>query len=189
MDLEVDKGSPNSIESKLLFCKKDDFLKPQIAKSGKSNVLDKKPNICAVPKSDVLGKVKNFLGIISEANKKLQVDAKEDSEKYDIEVLDGDETELIEMDLMLGVADLHTPEAVAAAESAIDSYQPTISLAAGDTSDDDDVDDQSDDDGDSDNEDVGGSDNDEKKSMAVARSSSSDRKQLSNKRPKIVELS
>jgi len=32
-------------------------------------------------------------------------------------------------DLMLGVADLHTPEAVAAAESAISNSQPVISLA------------------------------------------------------------
>ena len=32
------------------------------------------------------------------------------------------------MDLMLGVADLHTPEAVAAAESAISSRQRVISL-------------------------------------------------------------
>jgi hypothetical protein len=31
---------------------------------------------------------------------------------------------------MLGVADLHTPEAVAAAESAVSSCQPVISLAA-----------------------------------------------------------
>ncbi|KAK9287333.1 hypothetical protein L1049_015748 [Liquidambar formosana] len=34
------------------------------------------------------------------------------------------------MDLMLAIADLHTSEAVAAAESAIAGYQPVIPLAA-----------------------------------------------------------
>ncbi|KAJ0018426.1 hypothetical protein Pint_11333 [Pistacia integerrima] len=56
-----------------------------------------------------LGKVKDFLGVISEANKRLQLDAK---------------------DLMLGIADLHTPKAVTAAESAVAGNQPVISLAA-----------------------------------------------------------
>ncbi|XP_052119036.1 uncharacterized protein LOC127739760 [Arachis duranensis] len=49
---------------------------------------------------------------------------------YNIEELTGNESKVIEMDLMLGVADLNTPEAVAAAESAISSCQPAISLAA-----------------------------------------------------------
>ncbi|KAJ4848134.1 hypothetical protein Tsubulata_034834 [Turnera subulata] len=56
----------------------------------------------------VLGKVKDFLGVISEANKRLQQDAK---------------------NLMLGVADLHTREAVAAAESVIPGGQSLIELA------------------------------------------------------------
>ncbi|RYR53713.1 hypothetical protein Ahy_A06g028932 isoform A [Arachis hypogaea] len=51
-------------------------------------------------------------------------------ESYNIEELTGNESKVIEMDLMLGVADLNTPEAVAAAESAISSCQPAISLAA-----------------------------------------------------------
>ncbi|KAL5996654.1 hypothetical protein ACLOJK_007573 [Asimina triloba] len=38
---------------------------------------------------------------------------------YDIEVLTGNEKECIEMNLVLGVADLHTPEAVVGAESAM----------------------------------------------------------------------
>ncbi|KAG9154090.1 hypothetical protein Leryth_000595 [Lithospermum erythrorhizon] len=66
---------------------------------------------------------------MSEANGRLQLDAKDSSEKYDIEVLDGNGSEYIEMDLMLGIADLHTPEAVAAAESVIAGNQPVISLA------------------------------------------------------------
>ncbi|KAJ0876605.1 hypothetical protein HanPSC8_Chr11g0490351 [Helianthus annuus] len=52
------------------------------------------------------------------------------SKNLDIEALTGDESEYIEMDLMLGVADLNTPEAVAAAESAIVGSQPIISLDA-----------------------------------------------------------
>ncbi|KAK3022847.1 hypothetical protein RJ639_046992 [Escallonia herrerae] len=78
----------------------------------------------------LMGKVKDFLGIMAEANKRLQLDARDKSEDYDIEALTGNESEYIEMDLMLGVADLHTPEAVAAAESAVAFYQTVIPLAA-----------------------------------------------------------
>ncbi|MED6163809.1 hypothetical protein PIB30_083651 [Stylosanthes scabra] len=67
---------------------------------------------------------------MSEANKRLEHDAKDHPENYDIEELTGNESEVIEMDLLLGVADLNTPEAVAAAESAISSRQPSIILAA-----------------------------------------------------------
>nr|GEZ11970.1 hypothetical protein [Tanacetum cinerariifolium] len=69
------------------------------------------------------------------------------SKNYDIEALTGDESEYIEVDLMLGVADLNTPEAVAAAESAIVGSQPVISLDASSSdseSEDDDDDDSSD---------------------------------------------
>ncbi|KAJ4954871.1 hypothetical protein NE237_011654 [Protea cynaroides] len=51
----------------------------------------------------------------------------------DIEVLTGNETEYIEMDLMLGVAELHTPEAVAAVESAMVGSQQACMLAASST--------------------------------------------------------
>ncbi|XP_062089025.1 uncharacterized protein LOC133795587 [Humulus lupulus] len=86
----------------------------------------------------VLGKVKDFLGVLSEANKRLQVDAKDNIENYDIEVLSGNESQIIEMDLMLGIADLHTPEAVAAAESAVAAgHQP---IESDDSSDEDDGD-------------------------------------------------
>lgn len=74
--------------------------------------------------------MKDFLGVISEANSKLQVDAKDNPENYDIEILEGNEAEIIEMDLMLGIADLHTPEAVAAAESAVASCYPPNPLAS-----------------------------------------------------------
>ncbi|KAJ6760084.1 hypothetical protein OIU79_025034 [Salix purpurea] len=75
-----------------------------------------------------VGKVKDFIGVISVANKRLQEDAKDNSEKYDIEMLTGNESEVVEMDLMLGIADLHTPAAVAAAESAIGNGHPLISF-------------------------------------------------------------
>ncbi|KAF3449118.1 hypothetical protein FNV43_RR09842 [Rhamnella rubrinervis] len=77
----------------------------------------------------VLGKVRDFLGVISEANEKLKVDSKENSVNYDIEVLTRNESQIIEMDLMLGIADLHTPEVVVAAESSITGCQPVIPLA------------------------------------------------------------
>ncbi|KAB1204410.1 hypothetical protein CJ030_MR8G028465 [Morella rubra] len=56
--------------------------------------------------------------------------SRDNSEDHDIEVLTGNESEVIEMNLMLGVADLHTPEAVAAAESAITGSRPVVPLAA-----------------------------------------------------------
>ncbi|KAA8529206.1 hypothetical protein F0562_033995 [Nyssa sinensis] len=127
LDLEGNNASSSSIESTLLVCKKNDILHSQTTKPHPS---DGKPTTSSVPKSEVLGRVKDFLGVMSEANKRLQLDAKENSKDYDIEVLTGNESEYIEMDLMLGVADLHTPEAVAAAESAIVGYQPVIPLPA-----------------------------------------------------------
>lgn len=55
---------------------------------------------------------------------------------------------LIKQDLMLGIADLHTPEAVAAAESAVASCFPPIPLASstGETDSEDTIDDDDDDD-------------------------------------------
>ncbi|KAL0288846.1 UNVERIFIED_CONTAM: hypothetical protein Sangu_2640800 [Sesamum angustifolium] len=112
----------NFAESKLFVCKKDQpFSLPGAPLE--------RPAMVPIPKSQVLGKVKDFLGVISESNKKLLQEAKDNPENYDIEVLSGKESEVIEMDLMLGVADLHTPEAVAAAESAIAGYQPTMPLS------------------------------------------------------------
>ncbi|CAK7349553.1 unnamed protein product [Dovyalis caffra] len=125
---------------------------------------DGKPLTAIVPRSQ--GKVRDFIGVISEANKRLQEDAKDNSEKYDIEALTGNESEVVEMDLMLGVADLHTPEAVAAAESAIGGGQPLISLDASsseseseDTSEESESDDESSEDTESDSEDNGNDNN------------------------------
>ncbi|XP_056160690.1 uncharacterized protein LOC115690328 [Syzygium oleosum] len=140
LKLEKKGFSASSIESTLSICKNKDSRSQR-----KRQHLSGKPLTSSVPTSQVLGKVKDFLGVLSEANNKLQVDAKDNPESYDIEVLDGNESEIIEMDLMLGIADLHTPEAVAAAESAAASCYPPIPLASStgetdseDTTDDDD---------------------------------------------------
>ncbi|XP_076917976.1 uncharacterized protein LOC143578203 [Bidens hawaiensis] len=119
-------------ESALLVCKSDDddLLKKLEAAKTKANAApDTKPIIAAPVPSQGMSKVRDFLGVMAESNKKLQQDAM-NSKNYDIEALTGDESEYIEMDLMLGVADLNTPEAVAAAESAIVGSQPIISLDA-----------------------------------------------------------
>ncbi|XP_075510019.1 uncharacterized protein LOC142546274 [Primulina tabacum] len=112
----------------------DSYLGPKLFFTGiasdnvNSDSLGAKPSIFPVPNSQVLGKVKDFLGAMSESNKTLLQDAKGNPENYDMEVLNGKESHIIEMDLMLGIADLHTPEAVAAAEAAMAGYQPVISV-------------------------------------------------------------
>ncbi|KAK6942934.1 NOP protein chaperone 1 [Dillenia turbinata] len=126
LHLEQKNLAPSSIESTLLVCNKSKGMASQSRKP----YPDGKPLNNPVPQSQVMGRVKDFLGVMAEANKRLELDAKENSGKsYDIEELTGNESEYIEMDLMLGVADLHTPEAVAAAEAAIAGSQPVIALA------------------------------------------------------------
>ncbi|PKI49227.1 hypothetical protein CRG98_030376 [Punica granatum] len=77
--------------------------------------------------------------------------AKDNPEEFDIEALNGNESEVIELDLMLGIADLHTPEAVAAAEASVSGYQPPVPLFGNDSETDSDSS-SSDEDGDNDNE-------------------------------------
>ncbi|PIA44264.1 hypothetical protein AQUCO_01700099v1 [Aquilegia coerulea] len=126
LKLEKETATTSSLESTLLVCKKD-----LLSKTPKSTTSSEKLVTSAVPKSQFLGKVKDFLGVMAEANARLQHDAKEKScMDYNIEELTGNESEYIEMDLVLGVADLHTPEAVAAAEAAMAGSQPVIPLAA-----------------------------------------------------------
>ncbi|XP_050261430.1 uncharacterized protein LOC126706162 [Quercus robur] len=195
LHLEHKNPSTSPLESTLLVCRKDIAPLPQ------KSIPDGNPITAPVPKSQVLGKIKDFLGVISEANERLQHDAKENSESYDIESLTGNETEIIEMDLMLGIADLHTPEAVAAAESAIAGYQPLNPLAASssgtisDDSSDNDSDDDNDDDDDDDDENDNDDGNDTCLPLKLERSKSGQGNSLSEdvnpskKRQKIVELS
>ncbi|XP_022762225.1 uncharacterized protein LOC111308174 [Durio zibethinus] len=185
-------SSTSPLESALLVCNKKDSL----SESHKSNPT-KKPNITSMPKSQVLGKVKDFLGVMSEANKRLELDAKNNSQAYDIEVLNGNHSEVIEMDLMLGVADLHTPEALAAAESAIAGNQPAIMLAGSSSSgteSDDSIDDTNHNE-ERDNDDTG--DNETSSRRKLEKSDTGKdcnvnevaRKNQSKKRSRIVELS
>ncbi|KAL5855520.1 hypothetical protein ACOSQ4_005322 [Xanthoceras sorbifolium] len=190
LHLEHKTSSTSSIESALLVCNKKDLP----SQSKKPNP-DERPICNPVAKSQVLDKVKGFLGVISEANKRLQLDAKGNAPDYDIEVLTGNESEVIEMDLMLGVADLHTPEAVIAAESALVGNQPVIPLAA--SSSETETDDSSDDSDGDDDEDSDNEDNKTEVPMKLKRSETSKddsvskaiEKRKSKKRPKIVELS
>ncbi|KAJ8493775.1 hypothetical protein OPV22_015496 [Ensete ventricosum] len=98
-----------------------------------------KPVMATVPRSQVLGKVKDFLGVIAEANEKLEVDVRGSSRAdYNVEVLTGNEEKYIEMDLLLGVTDLHTAEAVEAAEAAMSGFRPSAPFISSSSSDSDD---------------------------------------------------
>ncbi|XP_059447861.1 uncharacterized protein LOC132179210 [Corylus avellana] len=189
LQLECKNSSTSPLESTLLVCEKDSVSQPQ------KPLPHGKPITAPLPKSEVLGKVKDFLGVISEDNVRLQLGAKDNFENCDIEVLTGNESEIIEMDLMLGVADLHTPEAVAAAESAIAGYQSKIPLAGSssgtdseDSSGNGSDDDKEDDNGDNDAEDRC-SRLKLKRSKFGRDNSSSEDASKSEKQPKIVELS
>ncbi|XP_077230887.1 uncharacterized protein LOC143863961 isoform X2 [Tasmannia lanceolata] len=130
LDLEQQKSS--FLESSFLICDKD----PSSQSNNHHTHGNVSPNLLttSVPTSQVLGKVKDFLGLMADANKRLELGAQENScADYDIEVLTGNEAAYIDMDLVLGVADLHTPEAVEAAESAIAGSQPSIPLCFGDS--------------------------------------------------------
>ncbi|XVE94083.1 hypothetical protein REPUB_Repub01dG0250200 [Reevesia pubescens] len=180
-------SSISPIESALLVCSKKDSL-------SESHKFDpsEKPIITPIPKTQVLSKVKDFLGVMAEANKMLELDAKNNSKAYDIEVLNENDSQVIEMDLMLGVADLHTPEALAAAESAIAGNEPAITLAGYcDTeSDDSDYNEESNNDGNDD-------DNKTSSPRELEKSNTgkdytlieATRKNRSKKRSRIVELS
>ncbi|TKY46946.1 hypothetical protein E2542_SST28997 [Spatholobus suberectus] len=159
------------------------------------------PLTSSVPPSQFLGKVKDFLGVMSEANKQLELDVKDHPEKYDIEELTRNESKVIEMDLMIGVADLHTPDAVAAAESAISNCPPVLPLAANESGSDSDENSADDDNGDDEIESTGnecddGNNSDKPVSLVQKSMSGKDNinekqkgNRCSQKRPKIVELS
>ncbi|XP_065013371.1 uncharacterized protein LOC135641683 [Musa acuminata AAA Group] len=108
-----------------------------------------KPLTAAVPQSQFLEKVKDFLGVMAEANEKLEHEVQSSSRPdHDVEVLSGNEKEYIEMDLLLGVADLRTAEAVAAAEATMCGFRPSAtssssSSSSSDTDDDSDEDEAS----------------------------------------------
>ncbi|GAQ78586.1 hypothetical protein KFL_000150400 [Klebsormidium nitens] len=80
-----------------------------------------RPNIGPVAESSILSRLKNFLPEMAQANAKLEDEMKDKPrESFDIEADAGENDEPhIEMDLALGVAELKTPEALAAAERAM----------------------------------------------------------------------
>jgi hypothetical protein len=133
--------------------------------------------------------MRDFLGVISDANKKLELEAKDNAEGCNIEALTGNESELIEMDLMLGVADLNSPEAVAAAEAALTGRQQVMhvdTMSSGSESED-----SSDDEEDNDNDITISSSKGHKRFKSGKDVSSSEAvgENESNKQSKIVELS
>lgn len=141
-----------------------------------------------IPKSQVLGKVKDFLGVMAKANEKLELNAQSSARSdYDIEVLTGNEREYIEMDLLLGVADLHTPEAVAAAEAAtLGSFQPSVTSTSGSSCSD--TEDDSDEESDSGDENMKASSPGRKSDPEDPRLGDNKTDDKPSKRPKIVVL-
>ncbi|XP_010415853.1 PREDICTED: uncharacterized protein C12orf45 homolog [Camelina sativa] len=136
LELQNPSSSTSAMDSALLICteKKKKNKKKQREEAAPPS---KPPTIAPVAKSQFLDKVKGFLGVMAEANKKLEQEAAEgNSEAFDIEALTGNESQVIEMDLMLGVADLNTPEAVSAAEAAVSGVG--LATRGGDSSSDDD---------------------------------------------------
>ncbi|XVF00653.1 hypothetical protein REPUB_Repub04eG0019600 [Reevesia pubescens] len=170
LQFEHKTSSTSPLESALLVCNKKDSVSETLKPDP-----SKKPSFTSVPKSEVLGRVKDFLGVMAEANKRLELDAK---------------------DLMLGVADLHTPEALAAAESTIAGNQPVITVGGSSSgTESDDSSDDSDHNEDSDNDHI-----DDNKTSSPRKHEKSNtgkdhtvseavRKNRSKKRSRIVELS
>lgn len=179
------RDSSSNIESALLVCGKQNH------KEQEKSFPKGKPLTSPVPTSNVLGRVKDFLGVFAEANQSLQNNAKDNPEEYDIECLKGGESEYIEMDLMLGVADLQTPEAVAAAEAAMEGNKTSIDLPCESSTSS--SDDSSEDEDDNDLVDNGSSKDEcpsEKPTVESDKACSRDRtaKLRKNKKPKIMEL-
>ncbi|KAK9083484.1 hypothetical protein Scep_029955 [Stephania cephalantha] len=115
LKLEHGRSTSSASESPLLVCKKESLTEFSKHQSSDGKL------VTSVPTSNVLGKVKDFLEVMAESNRKLQDNA----------VI----SELTQFpalrlqDLLLGVADLHTPEAVAAAESSILGSHSAVDLA------------------------------------------------------------
>ncbi|GLJ12966.1 hypothetical protein SUGI_0201670 [Cryptomeria japonica] len=131
--LHLEQNSNITALEKSLFMLENARDNPQKKENAMPSSSKSSLRTTAVPESQVLGRLKGFLQVIDEANRKLQTNDKP-REDYDIEVLTGEEEHYIEMDLALGVADLHTPEALAAAESALASQREICVPAISDDS-------------------------------------------------------
>lgn len=142
--LELEHKNPSSLSSSAIDSAL--LIRKEKKKKKREEAPPSKPTIAPVPKSEFLDKAKGFLGVMAEANKKLEQETEEgNSEAFDIEALTGNESQVIEMDLMLGVADLNTPEAVKAAEAAV-AGNGVVNGSGGDSSSDESDGDDEDDD-------------------------------------------
>uniref|UniRef100_J3MNY0 Uncharacterized protein n=1 Tax=Oryza brachyantha TaxID=4533 RepID=J3MNY0_ORYBR len=122
-----------------------DVVDSVVARWWRENMLDKSPLRCG---RAVLGRVKDFLGEMAKANDKLRLDVKNKRpEEYDIEALTGNEKEYIEMDLLLGVADMHSEKAVEVDEATMNGFPPAGRSFTCSSSDSEDDSDNRDDDG------------------------------------------
>ncbi|KAH7652067.1 hypothetical protein IHE45_20G098100 [Dioscorea alata] len=185
LDFSDSPSKPSVLESLLVSNK--DCKTQREEKKRRGDAVDQKRNplTAVVPTSQVLGKVKDFLGVMAQANEKLELDVKEHSRaKYDLEFLDGNEQECIEMDLLLGIADLHNQDAVAAAEAAMGNIHPTKSSTCSDCSSSDDTDEDGDE-SESESEHDDSFDKSEKPNSDEKHSLGNKKP---NKRPKIVML-
>ncbi|KAJ0981300.1 hypothetical protein J5N97_009555 [Dioscorea zingiberensis] len=178
-----DRPSKPSILESLLVNSKDSKVQKEGKECGGNGVDEKrrKPLTGVVPTSQVLGKVKDFLGVMAKANEKLEHDVKENSQvNYDIEFLDGNEQEYIEMDLLLGIAELHNEDAVASAKAAMGNLHPAEASTSSDCSSTDDTDED-------DSENVNDDSSDKPVKTNSDKEHSLDNKNP-NKRPKIIVL-
>lgn len=139
-------------------------------------VVSKTISLQAFGESNVLTRVRAFLPVLDEANRKLTKAIKEKgAEEYAIEVLNGHEHEdasYVEMDLALGVTDLHTPAAISAAERLVGGRVVHTTLSRNEE-------DSDSDDGNTDDESDGDIQTEEGKDLLMGR----------KKRPKIELLS
>ncbi|EAY74978.1 hypothetical protein OsI_02876 [Oryza sativa Indica Group] len=173
LDLPSEPKPPSLIESILVGRREQQQHKEGKRKAG--------PPTDPLPKSQVLGRVKDFLGEMAKANEKLHLDVKNKRpEEYDIEALTGNEKEYIEMDLLLGVADLHSEKAVEVAEATMNGFPPSGRSFACSSS-------ESEDDSDGSDEDSGDETNMSSKDADEPEAQASKGKKP-NKRQKIVVL-
>ncbi|BBN14103.1 NOP protein chaperone 1 [Marchantia polymorpha subsp. ruderalis] len=123
--LELEHNA-SSLEKRLLVWNRGN--KPTDAR----DLLKGPPNIGPTTESSVLGRIKSFLPTLDEANRKLFCDIEiNGAEQFNIEGVTDADQRYVEMDLALGVADLLTPEAVAAAELASNGQVMQINRTSG----------------------------------------------------------
>lgn len=103
-----------------------------VCSNGNDSLRREPPVITAMPESSVLGRIKSFLPALDLANRKLLSDIQErGADEFNLESVSDTDERYVEMDLALGVADLNTPEALAAAELAANGQVLKVDHSAG----------------------------------------------------------